>query len=271
LDQFFYSNSLLGFILAFFLIGILLGSFLGTVVDRLPRGENPLDGRSFCDHCRKTLGVFDLIPLFSFLFLKGRCRYCKARLSWFYPAIELVTGSMFALTAVHCISSDSQLTSLASYFFLVLCLIIVSCLIVIFFTDLKYGLIPFFIVVIAFVVTFLFLAQKVHLQTHILASLGEGTFFLSLFFGTKKKGIGFGDVIYSFFMGFLLGFPKVIPGLYITFLTGASVAIILVLWGKKRFKGGTIPLGPFLVVGTYMAWIWGDWIIYSALPILLGS
>ena len=66
----------------FFLLGTFMGSFLGVVIDRLPRGESVVKGRSHCDHCKKSLTAIDLIPLFSFLFLRGRCRYCNKKTEW---------------------------------------------------------------------------------------------------------------------------------------------------------------------------------------------
>ena len=77
--------------------------------------------------------------------------------------------------------------------------------------------------------------------------------------------MGFGDVFYSLFMGYLLGFPKIIVGLYIAFLTGAFVSLMLILGNKKKLKGGTIPFGPFLVLGTLISLFWGDLIIRIAL------
>ncbi len=85
-------------ILFIFLIGLLIGSFLGVLIDRIPKRENFIKGRSVCDYCKKELNVYDLIPVFSFIFLKGKCRYCHKNLSLFYPIVELSTGTIYVLT-----------------------------------------------------------------------------------------------------------------------------------------------------------------------------
>src|SRR3990167_3921575 len=88
-------------VLFLFIFGLFVGSFLNVLVDRLQNNENPLTGRSHCDHCKKTLAWYDLIPLLSFVSTKGKCRYCGYRLSLFYPSIELVTGLLFTVTYLH--------------------------------------------------------------------------------------------------------------------------------------------------------------------------
>ncbi|HXS15496.1 MAG TPA: prepilin peptidase, partial [Candidatus Saccharimonadales bacterium] len=75
-----------------FIFGICLGSFLGVVIDRVPQKKTILYGRSVCDFCGHTLSAVDLVPVFSFLFLRGKCRYCKKKLSPFYLFIEIFTG-----------------------------------------------------------------------------------------------------------------------------------------------------------------------------------
>ena len=80
-----------------FLLGLAVGSFLNVLINRLPREESVVKGRSYCDHCKKKLVWYDLIPLFSFIFLKGKCGYCHSPISFYYPIVELMTGVMFVL------------------------------------------------------------------------------------------------------------------------------------------------------------------------------
>src|SRR3989344_652888 len=122
----------------FFLIGLCIGSFLLVLVDRLPRSETIIKGRSYCEHCKKMLAWYDLIPLLSFFSLGGKCRYCKKKLSWYYPVVELTTGVLFILTYIIIIKAITIITVIQMLFYLY----IISSLIVIFFTDLKYGIIP---------------------------------------------------------------------------------------------------------------------------------
>lgn len=254
-----------------FIFGTFIGSFLGVVIDRLPRGESIVKGRSHCDSCKKTLTPIDLIPVFSFLFLQGKCRHCKARLSWFYPLVEIVTGVLFVLAALH-VSSMYQVASskytieLLYYFF------IVSSLVVLFFIDLRFGILPFSIILPASLVTFLYILLNTSymIQNYLYAALGAFAFFLILFLVTRGRGMGFGDVVYSFLMGLLLGFPQIITGLYLAFVSGAVISLVLVWLRKKKMQGGTIPFGPFLVFGTIVALLWGEPILHFVLGYLLG-
>lgn len=249
-----------------FIFGTFIGSFLGVVIDRLPKGESIVKGRSHCDHCRKTLTVLDLVPVFSFLFLQGRCRYCKVKLSWFYPLIEVITGVLFVLVALH-VTILYQVFSIWYAVEVLYYLFLVSVLVVIFFIDLKYGIIPFSIIFPAMIVSFLYLffTSNHLLLNNLLAGVGAFVFFLLLFLMTRGRGMGFGDVVYVFFMGLVLGFPLIVAGLYIAFVSGAVISLILVWLKRKKIKGGIIPFGPFLVFGTIVVLFWGqpiiDWIM----------
>ena len=85
------------FYLLIFIFGLFIGSFLNCVIYRLEQGESFLKGRSYCPNCKHQLAWYDLLPVLSFLFLRGRCRYCKKPISWQYPIVELFTGIVFTL------------------------------------------------------------------------------------------------------------------------------------------------------------------------------
>lgn len=254
----------------FFIFGACIGSFLGVLVDRLPRGESIVRGRSHCEFCKKPLGILDLIPVFSFLFLKGKCRYCKKRLSLFYPLIEVTSGILFVFTAFY-IGSMYQVAGIMYTIELFYYLFIISSLIVLFFVDLKYGILPFFIIFPATVVTFLYILLNTNymILNNLLAGLGAFLFFLALFLLTKGRGMGFGDVVYVFLMGLLLGFPGIVFGLYIAFITGAFVSVILILLKRKKMQGSTIAFGPFLVLGTIVVLFWKEEITTLIVSVLL--
>ena len=196
-------------LLILFILGVCIGSFLGVLVDRIPFGKSFLAGRSHCDYCKQKLSFLDLIPLLSFAFLKGKCRYCHRRLSIFYPAIELMTGILFVFTYWFVISNfqfpisnqlfNSQFLNLTSSIInplsLIFYLFIVSGLIVVFFTDIKYGIIPDKIIFPSVLVTLVWLfinhlpaiASQQALQAgqslifnHLLSSLGAGLFFIAV-------------------------------------------------------------------------------------------
>ena len=165
-------------------LGLCVGSFLNVLADRLPREESVVKGRSHCEKCKKTLHWHDLIPLVSFISLKGECRYCHARLSFYYPIVEITTGVLFVITTIFVfnnfqflIFNFQLLISLIYYLF------IVSSLIVIFFADLKYEIIPDKIVFPAIVVSALYLIVNTQyaMLPYLLSALGAGLFFLFLF------------------------------------------------------------------------------------------
>ncbi len=252
-----------------FVISIHVGSFLNVLIDRIPKGEGFVKGRSYCDHCKKRLRAFDLVPLFSFIFLRGKCRYCGQRISLYYPLVELLTALLFLLAIYSLPTAANQLFVMSHLPSTLYYLFIVSCLITIFFTDLKYGIIPDKIVYPAILISFLFLIlnSKFLILNYLLSGLGAGLFFLILHVATRGKGMGAGDVKLAFLMGFLLGAPLVIISLYLAFLTGAAVSLILILWRKKTRKD-TISFGPFLTLGTYASLFWGKEILQIVSKIL---
>ncbi len=238
--------------LIFFILGTFVGSFLNVLIDRLPRNETLL-GRSYCENCKKTLKWIDLIPLLSFLVLKGRCRYCRIKLSYQYLLLEIVTGLFFMF--IYLASYPDIL--LTSYN-----LLIVSSLIVIFFVDLKFGIIPdkvlIFLVILGLIFN-IFINPNL-LVINLFTGLGTFLFFLLIFLLTKGKGMGFGDVKFAFVLGLILGFPGIVLSLYVAFLTGGIVGIILILWKKKSMKFA-VPFGPFLVFGAIVVLFFSEILI----------
>ena len=142
------------FYFMFFFLGSSVGSFISVVIYRLPRGESIIHGRSHCDLCKKRLQWIDMIPLVSYLFLGGRCRHCRGKISAFYPFVEKLMGVLFVLVVYSIIGYNYPL--LTDYRYLItVCyfLYIVSALMAIFFTDLRYGIIPFKIVFSSVILT----------------------------------------------------------------------------------------------------------------------
>jgi prepilin signal peptidase PulO-like enzyme (type II secretory pathway) len=260
-------------LLLIFVLGLFIGSFLNVLVDRIPKNESIVFPPSRCDNCKKHIPWYDLIPVLSFIMLCGKCRFCKTKLSYYYPVIEITTGILFALTFFFVIQpSATSLQQLAFSF--IYFLFITSCLIVIFFTDLKSGIIPDKILVVATVATVVWLLfhnslfmihDSSFIINRLLAAAGAFIFFLAIYLLTRGRGMGFGDVKLSFFLGLLLGFPGIFITLYIGFLTGAFVGVILIIWRKKKLRGSTIPFGPFLVLGSLVVFFWGNFLISKLL------
>lgn len=254
-----------------FIIGISIGSFLNVLIDRVPREESVVAGRSHCDSCKKTLQWFDLVPLFSFLWLRGKCRYCKTSIGTRTVIVECITGIFFVATFSTLVPGIAALNGVL-FIELLYFLFIISCLIVIFFCDLKYEIIPDVVVYPGIIISlaYLLFLHPPLLFPSMLTALCIFLFFLVLFLVTKGKGMGFGDVKLVFLIGLLLGFPLAIVSIYISFLTGAIISLILILWRKKKFRGNTIPFGPFLVFGVLISFYAKDLllvILHQVLPL----
>src|SRR6266704_3657115 len=161
------------FYLIIFIFGAAVGSFLGVVVDRIAGKEAIWKGRSHCDHCRHTLHVMDLIPIVSFFLLGRKCRYCHKKLSWFYPLIEFCTGVVYVVAGYVVFQSSGYylFTQLHYQLLILYYFLLTGSLIAIFFTDLRYGIIPFKAVIFAFFITILWDLSEVlmfGLQTNML-------------------------------------------------------------------------------------------------------
>lgn len=250
-------------VVIFFTVGLFIGSFLNVLIDRIARNEKFFSGRSYCEACRHPLSWRDLIPLFSFIFLRGKCRYCQEKIPVWLPVVELTTGLAFAFT--YYISQDS-------FPLLVFLRLVLACFVIIlFFADLKYRLV-YDIVIYPAILTGL-VYQLVFFNwslpiNYLVTPFLTAAFFFFLYLITKKRGMGLGDVQIGFFMGLLLGWPKIIVALYFAFLTGALVGIILMITKKAKMKSA-VPFGPFLLTGTVVALIWGEKIYQSARLILI--
>ncbi|MBZ9572784.1 prepilin peptidase [Patescibacteria group bacterium] len=243
----------LSFYLIVFIFGACVGSFLNCLIYRLREKESFLSGRSFCPKCRHKLGFFDLIPILSFIFLKGKCRYCSKRISLQYPMVEIATGGVFLL-----IFNFQNFTT-------TLYLLIISCfLIIIFVYDLKHYIIPDKIIYPAIVITFLYRVifnfQTSNLYSSILSALAASGFFFLIWLVSRGKWMGLGDAKLAFFMGLFLGYPQILPALFSAFLIGAIIGLGLIAFGKKSLKS-QVPFGPFLVAGSFIALFWGEQII----------
>jgi prepilin signal peptidase PulO-like enzyme (type II secretory pathway) len=245
-------------------LGLLWGSFLGVVVYRTVKGGSPLLGRSKCDKCKRQITWWQNIPLFSFLFLKGKCFYCKKSIDWSYPLVEIITAALFLWWFVvgrsFFLLAGSPWSVLQPIFWLVVGMV----LLVIFLTDLKYGVISdgsnlfLFSLVLFYRVALVGngVMMGVDLWRAVLSAVLLTGFFYGLWWFTKGKGFGFGDVKFAPSIGLLLGWPRTLVGVMASFIIGSVVGVLLILLGKKRF-GQTIPFGPFLVVGVVVALLWG--------------
>lgn len=239
-----------------------MGSFLGVVVDRVVKGEQFLKGRSRCEKCKYELSAKDLIPIFSFLYLRGKCRYCKKSIPMSLPLIEITAVIVFPF-------------AIMQGFYIFLLSII---LFVIFFSDLKYKLIPdiyFYLLGLLYILGLVlsrFLSGLspffTPLPSHLLAALAMGLFFLFLVKVTKGKGMGEGDIFLSALLGLYLGASLSVVMWFTAFTSGALIGLILMALQRKKMKS-QIPFGPFLIFGFVVALIFGQSIIQLYLDIFI--
>ncbi len=224
-----------------FILGLSVGSFINAIIYRLKKKKPISFDRSHCPYCRVSLKWPDLIPIVSFILLSGKCRYCRKKISFQYPLVELMTGLLFLMTFY------SFGYSLITFYYLT----IISLLIIIFVYDLKYYLIPDKIVYPAVIIAFLYLFFEKDFISHFLSAILASGFFLLLVLVSKGKWMGLGDVKLAFLMGLILGWPGILIALFISFFSGAVIGLTLIVLGKKKMKS-EIPFGPFLAGSTVL-------------------
>jgi len=243
------------------LFGIAIGSFLNVCIDRLPAGGSLLYPPSHCPACRKRVAVRDLIPVFSYLWLRGRCRYCRAPIPRRVLWVEIVTGLAFAFLWWQ--YGPTLHMGVLTLFYCLLAVILVI--------DLEHGLILNKIVYPATGVAFILVlitavftpGQKVAGEI-VSALIGGGVGFVLLLLVALifRGGMGWGDVKMAGLMGIMVGFPGILTALLLAIVGGGLIASILLIL-KLKGRKGTMPFGPFLSLATMVTLLWGpellDW------------
>ncbi len=236
------------------IFGLIIGSFLNAVIYRLKSGDSIVKSRSKCTHCQKQLKAKDLVPLFSWLALKGKCRFCNDKISWQYPVVEFITALLFIVGYLVLVTDFSTLVILNYIFYL----IAISFLIVIFVFDHLHQLILDKVTIPLMVIAIIFIfVLRLDWIEHILAGIAGGAWFGWQYILSKGKWIGGGDIRLGIIMGLLLGFPGVIVALFLAYILGAIVGVYL-LATKKRDRGSQIAFGTFLSLSTAVTWLCGD-------------
>ncbi len=239
-----------------FILGTIVGSFINVVVYRHNTGRSFVSGRSMCMHCSKKLEWYELVPLFSFIFLKGKCFNCKSKLSYQYPIVELLTGIIFVMTLYF-----FGLTLISLYY-----LIVFSILVTISVYDFKHKIIPndmvFTFDIAALVI--LFLTHKFYgpFLSLTLWDLAAGpilfAFFGGLWLVSRGKWMGFGDAKLALGVGWLLGFYGGIFAIMMAFWIGAVFSIILLILQKLNLSKfgltikSVIPFAPFIILALFI-------------------
>lgn len=232
-------------------LGLAVGSFISCLVWRLHSGRSVWERHSVCPFCLHLLGFKDLWPIGSYLLGRGRCRYCREKISWQYPATEAATAILFLLAywrfglgwplAVNCL--------------------FLGVLLLIFIYDLKYYQILDKVVLPAIALGLAFnLWLGAELWRLLLGGLIGGGWFLVQWLISRGRAVGDGDIRLGLLLGVMLGWPAVILALFLAYISGAVASLVLLLAGKKSLQS-PMPLGVFLAGGGAVCLFFGQEII----------
>jgi len=289
-----------------FILGTIIGSFLNVVILRSEKNQEIVKTPSHCDHCGAKLRIWENIPLFSYIFLGGKCSHCKNNISAINPASEFTVGVLFCLVfwrflQIPFFSSSfvngGLLTWMINLLPLVLWLIYISVLFLISIYDIRNLVVLDGFLVVAFVLGLLgegslFLINKynsIMFLDFYHNWLGSASFFFPIVEGifsnilgmiigflfikiivvlTKGRAMGDGDPYIAGFIGFILGTPSVFAFLFLAFIIGGIVCFFLITFGRKKFKQ-YVAFGPYLALGGLMVFLWGEIILQSYFKLML--
>lgn len=235
--------------LIIFTLGLLIGSFLNVCIYRIPKGESISYPPSHCTNCTNRIKPYDLIPVISYIFLRGKCRYCGEKISIKYPLIELFTGLIFVgLYYKYDISLD-----LFKY------LILASYLIVIGFIDFNTTDVYLNTTLSGFIIGVIFLGISLYhgqsVSTYVIGTLIGGGFIAVIILLTG--GMGWGDAEICALCGIYLGIRLTILTLFLSVILGGIIGVILILT-KKKTRKDYIPFGPYITMGALISILWGE-------------
>jgi leader peptidase (prepilin peptidase) / N-methyltransferase len=240
---------------ACFVAGLLVGSFLNVVIWRVPRDESVVRPASHCPSCDTPIRPWDNVPVVSWLILRGRCRSCQARISARYPAVELLTGAVFASFALR-LGFDPALPA-----FLYLGAIGVALALI----DIDVKRLPDVIVLPSYVVAVVLLGVAALVDgagdAAVRAAIGMVALYVFYFVLAfiYPAGMGFGDVklagVLGLYLGWL-GWAELVSGAFLGFLYGGVIGLGLMAV-RRAGRKSKIPFGPFMLAGAYTAILWG--------------
>lgn len=232
-----------------FLFGIVIGSFLNVCIYRIPKKESIVFPNSHCMSCGHPLRWYDLFPLFSYILLRGRCRYCGVRISCQYPLVELANGILYVIVFMaNGLTPDSIL----------LCLM-TSALLVISVIDERTFEIPvscnIFLAVLGIISCFL---DPEHLVSHLIGFVCVSVVLYVLFLATAGRAIGGGDIKLMAAAGLLIGWQKITLAFFLACILGSVIHSIRMKVGKGERQ---LAMGPYLAAAIFICALWGDGMI----------
>lgn len=244
-----------------FTIGMIFGSFFNVCIFRIPNNQSISNPPSHCYNCNTRLKTLDLVPILSWVFLKGKCRYCSQKISKRYPLIELLTGILFVL--VYKVYGLNFIT--INY------LVLTSLLIIITFIDIDHYIIPDNLIIFGslFTIVFSLTGKGISITDSIIGAIICGGGMLLLIniieFIVKKEVMGGGDIKLFFMIGLFLGLKLGLLTILLSIYVGAIYGITTIVYSKvkKQEYNSMIPYGPFISIGAYITVLCGtnilDW------------
>ncbi|MDB5083456.1 MAG: tfpP [Bacilli bacterium] len=240
--------------------GLVIGSFLNVVGLRIPIGESITSpARSYCPSCKHTLGSLDLIPVLSYAFSLGKCRYCGKRISPLYPMIELLTGGVYGW-----IVYQHGWTFAGLLYGIVFSVLIVVCV-----SDWTYQLIPDAVMLPALVLVYIgFGLLQGHWLMHLI-DLSSGAILITVIILASRGGMGEGDIRLNALIGLLLGWKLMLVSFVLACTQGSLLGGYLML-RKRATRKTAIPFGPYLAVAALITFFWADPLLFWYNRFLLG-
>lgn len=229
----------------FFILGMVFGSFFGVVGSRLPEGGSIVKPRSHCPYCKHVLKWYELIPVFSYIIQKGKCKNCKKNISIFYPLIEIITGLLFSI----------------SYFYfgftkeLLIAILIASFLVIVIVSDINYLIIPDE-VTIFFSIVMIITKLICYGVKNTIYSIMSGVLMFCLMYCImilaskilKKEALGGADIKLMFFTGLVLNPTLAMFDIFVSSLLALPISIIFLI----KDRNNVIPYGPFILIGVFL-------------------
>ncbi len=242
------------YIIYMFVIGTIMGSFFNVIGHRLSKNESAIKPRSHCEFCGHILAWYELIPIISFLIQGGKCRKCRAKLSWWYPLIEIITGLFFVgcylyygftydLLLALIISSVLIITCISDFNYLVILdeVLVVSSLAALVVIFLKEGFNGLIISLLSGLLMFFFMLM--------VKIVGDKAF--------KRESLGGGDIKLSLFIGLVLGYKLS----FINLVLASFLALPIAFYYLVKLKDREVPFGPFLIISTFIIYIFSTQIL----------
>lgn len=254
--------------IAIFIVGLIVSSFLNICIYRIPKGLKLLSPPSRCTSCGTKLKIYDMLPIVSWIFLSGRCRYCKSKIPARNILVELLTGTLFVIVFM----------DIGIRIYLIPALILTSIFIIVTFIDIETQTIPNGIVLFGFIVAIIFVALSIvpningtYLEKILDSFYGALIGFTPLFIINvvsrvllKRDGMGGGDMKLMVVTGLFLGMTHTIVAMLLSIYIGGLAGAIILLCSKKNKTSSSahyMPFGPFLALGSFISMLYGTDII----------